>query len=493
MMARCTFTTGQGGGTAVRTFVRAVAFLVVFGVGAFFFVEGAYLVAHQTASLARHENEARSAVSVKPSYEAEAPSVLDEIERGPPALADAGFGKSIGRFDGLGQGGRGSFGTGAEAEIAHRIVYVVDRSGGMTDSIDYVKCELKRSIGELSEDIEFHVVFYSSGAPVEMPTRRLVVASQRNKQLAFEFIDSIISQGETDPSKALERAFDCTPDTIYLLTDGEFDRAIIDLVKRLNTGAKVTVHTVGFLYRTGEDVLKKIAEQNGGTYRFVSEVDLVTQRTAKTIGPKGLTAAEAAELRDLRLRAGESPLGGLASSATTAEDIEAAMGGLTTIALGLALMVSGTVLIAVHPRLRQAPPRPQQATSAKPLAAPSPLRKATTVTLDLGPREAPQSVTATFRTRATRRDGSYLRQVVEAHWRLIEPGWTEGQVRHLLGGPRRIEPKRLPTGFVTTVWHYGKWPQKYRGRVEFLEGKVVGFAAPPPDAGCWIADTPKNL
>jgi len=479
----------------MRTFVRAVAFLVVFGVGAFFFVEGAYLVAHQTASLARHENEARSAVSVKPPYEAEAPSVLDEVEQGPPALADAGFGKSIGRFEGLGQGGRGSFGAGAETEIAHRIVYVVDRSGGMTDVIDYVKFELKRSIGELGEDIEFHVILYSSGPPVEMPTRRLVVASERNKQLAFEFIDNIIPQGETDPSKALERAFDCTPEAICLLTDGEFDRAIIDLVKRLNTRGKVTVHTIGFLYRTGEDVLKKIAEQNGGNYRFVSEVDLVTEQIAKTIGPKGLTPAEVAELRDLRLWAGESPFGGPVRSATTAEDIEAAMaGGLTTMALGLALMVSGTVLIAVRPRLRKAPPRPQQAASAKPVAAPSPVRKATTVTLDLGPQEAPQSVTATFRTHATRRDGSYLwRKVVEAHWRLIEPGWTEGQVRHLLGGPRRIEPKRLPTGFVMTVWHYGKWPQKYRGRVEFLEGKVVGFAAPPPDAGCWIADTPKNL
>jgi len=185
-----------------------------------------------------------------------------------------GGGKEIGGFEGLGQGRGGFFGAGGESDESAKIVYVVDRSGSMTDSIDFVKYELKRSIGELSEIKEFHVIFYSSGPPVEMPTRRLVNATERNKQLAFEFIDGVIAQGETDPSKALERAFDCRPELVYLLTDGEFDRAIIDQVKRLNVGGKVTVHTIGFLYKTGETVLKQIADDNHGNYKFVSELDL---------------------------------------------------------------------------------------------------------------------------------------------------------------------------------------------------------------------------
>ena len=154
------------------------------------------------------------------------------------------------------------------------VVYVIDRSGSMTDSINYVKKELKLSISQLDEDSQFHVIFYSSGPPVEMPTRRLVNATERNKQLAFEFVNGVIAQGETDPSKALERAYSSKPEVIYLLTDGEFDRQIIDLVKRLNTGKKVVVHTIGFLYKTGEEILKKIASDNGGTYKFVSEADL---------------------------------------------------------------------------------------------------------------------------------------------------------------------------------------------------------------------------
>ncbi len=140
-----------------------------------------------------------------------------------------GGGNVLGGFEGLGKG-RGFFGV--SEVVAQKIVYVVDRSGSMTDSIDYVKFELKRSIGELGEDSEFHVIFYSSGPPVEMPTRRLVPATERNKELAFQFIDGIIAQGETDPSKALDRAFAVGPELVYLLTDGEFDKAIVDRVDR---------------------------------------------------------------------------------------------------------------------------------------------------------------------------------------------------------------------------------------------------------------------
>jgi len=178
----------------------------------------------------------------------------------------------------LGTGGGGLDEIFPPNEEARKIVYVVDRSGSMTDSIDYVKEDLKRSIGELPNDKEFHVLFYSSGPCVEMPTRRLVNATERNKAFAYEFVDGIIAQGETDPSDALRRAFAVRPEVIYLLTDGEFDRAIVGLVRGLNAGGKVRVHTIGFLYTrpgtTAEAVLKQIAAENEGNYKFVSERDL---------------------------------------------------------------------------------------------------------------------------------------------------------------------------------------------------------------------------
>ncbi|MCX5669777.1 MAG: VWA domain-containing protein [Planctomycetota bacterium] len=157
---------------------------------------------------------------------------------------------------------------------AAKVVYLVDRSGSMTDSLEIVKYELKRSIGELDEESEFHVIFYSTGPVVEMPTRRLVHATERNKQMAFEFIDLVIAMGGTDPSQAIERAFAVKPDLVYLLTDGEFDRAVADLVKRRNADGRVKVCTIGFLYHPKDPVLVDIAERNGGQYKFISEADL---------------------------------------------------------------------------------------------------------------------------------------------------------------------------------------------------------------------------
>jgi len=205
-----------------------------------------------------------------------APNNLDRLD----IIGIGPGGHDRGDFDGMPGGRGGFFGIGPKDEFEgpRKIVYVVDRSGSMTDSLVFVKYELKRSIGELPDAKEFHVIFYSTGPAQEMPMRRLVPASEHNKELAFEFIDSIVADGQTDPSKALEKAFAVKPDRIYLLTDGEFDRQIIDLMKRLNVGGKVTVHTIGFLYTTpgtaSEEILKTIASQNGGHYKFVSVEDL---------------------------------------------------------------------------------------------------------------------------------------------------------------------------------------------------------------------------
>lgn len=160
---------------------------------------------------------------------------------------------------------------------ARKVVFVIDRSGSMTDAMDLVKHELKRCISELGagDAAEFHVIFYSSGPPVELPPRRLIAATERNKRLACEFIDGITARGETDPSEALESAFAVRPDVIYLLTDGEFERSVVDLVKQLNPDKRVKVNTISFLYGP-HVVLKEIAKQTGGTYTFVSEADLAS-------------------------------------------------------------------------------------------------------------------------------------------------------------------------------------------------------------------------
>ncbi len=166
------------------------------------------------------------------------------------------------------------FGLGGSARGIRRIVYVVDRSGSMLDTFGYVRRELERSINELRRGQKFHVIFFNSGPPLENPPRRLVSAIQAQKMAFFAFLGDIFPEGSTNPEPAMRRALALKPDLIYFLTDGEFAPTLVEQLKKWNKDQKVRIYTIAFLRRNGEDLLRQIARQNGGEFRFVSEDDL---------------------------------------------------------------------------------------------------------------------------------------------------------------------------------------------------------------------------
>ena len=185
---------------------------------------------------------------------------------------------------GLTTGGSGAgpksrfFGTGGSA---YHIVYVVDRSGSMIETFDEVREEMKRSILRLSPAQTFHVIFFSSGTPKENPPRRLVHAVPQNKRQALNYLDKIQPHGQTDPIPALERAFAVLKNRpgrkrgmlIYLLTDGEFpdNEKVLRRIRELNPRREVHINTIlhHFAVPGAMKVLKAIAAENGGRFKFV--------------------------------------------------------------------------------------------------------------------------------------------------------------------------------------------------------------------------------
>ncbi|MDK1031826.1 MAG: VWA domain-containing protein [Planctomycetia bacterium] len=197
------------------------------------------------------------------------PIAVSGTSGGAPAGIQGGTGTSFMGIEGGGGGGGG----------AKNIIFVIDSSGSMTDSIEYVKAELKRTIGDLISACRFHIIFFSAGKPREMRTRRLVPATVANKRAAYKFIAEIEAgnpylANTTDPSEALRRAFELKPQLIYFLTDGEFDREIVSMISGWNRGSRVRINTISFIYRSGEKLLRQIARDNKGIYKFVSEEDL---------------------------------------------------------------------------------------------------------------------------------------------------------------------------------------------------------------------------
>ncbi len=157
---------------------------------------------------------------------------------------------------------------------AYNIVYLVDRSASMIDTIEPLKRELKRSIDILEPMQKFEIIFFSSGKPIEGPGKALVWATTKNKERYKRFIDSIHAEGQTDPQWALQRALQLKPDLIYLLTDGVFSEQIAKKIIKWANAYHVKINTIAYLREIGSKRLMEIAEQTGGVFRFVTEEQL---------------------------------------------------------------------------------------------------------------------------------------------------------------------------------------------------------------------------
>ena len=70
------------------------------------------------------------------------------------------------------------------------------------------------------------------------------------------------------------------PDAIFLLTDGEFADRTAAFLREQNVSrgpAMVHVHTIAFHSREGVKLLKRIARENSGQFRYVSVDDGVPE------------------------------------------------------------------------------------------------------------------------------------------------------------------------------------------------------------------------
>jgi hypothetical protein len=167
-------------------------------------------------------------------------------------------------------GGTGSEFMGVKSNARH-VIYVIDFSGSMNgDRFAHTRLELKRSIERLPEDGSFLVIFFDDGFMV-MPPGHLVAATARNKSLAKAWIDSMDTRGGTDPSRAMEFALGLKPETIFLMTDGQFLSAEVvnRVIDAANVGRRTSINTIAFHERAEEEELKKIARENRGDYRYV--------------------------------------------------------------------------------------------------------------------------------------------------------------------------------------------------------------------------------
>jgi hypothetical protein len=173
-----------------------------------------------------------------------------------------------------------------------KFVFVVDSSRSMHGGkFDAALEELHYAVSKLSKDQFFYVIFFDWNAermrfPVESsrpgalkdePEPRAVRATAENIRNLEAWMKTVELELKTDPYEAMKFAVEMLPDAIYLLTDGMFGGRTESYLAGNNMiedsldgpRPKVVIHTIGFWSDEGQLVLKRIADNYGGTYRFV--------------------------------------------------------------------------------------------------------------------------------------------------------------------------------------------------------------------------------
>jgi hypothetical protein len=171
------------------------------------------------------------------------------------------------------------FGNGGNARL---IVYLCDSTGSMLNKMANLKEELGKSVQNLRPIQSFDIVFYQD-IKIEQFDKQLVAATPETKRRAAQWLDGVISSGTTDPIPALETALKLKPQLLYFLTDAaDFPdpKGLMASIAKYNKDKKIKINTILFVEnhdefvknKDSEGLMKQIATENGGNFKWV-EID----------------------------------------------------------------------------------------------------------------------------------------------------------------------------------------------------------------------------
>ena len=171
---------------------------------------------------------------------------------------------------------------------ARRIVFLCDAAGSMINKMPALKKQLGNAVNGLTPAQSFDVIFFRNEGCESFAKSRHIdglapATPEMKKAFAGKdgFLDGVETSGSEDPIPGIEAAFKSAPDTIYLLTDGDFpdNDAVLKKIAMMDKDHKVKINTIAFTSADDNDndfleLLKKIAKDSGGVYKHVKERDL---------------------------------------------------------------------------------------------------------------------------------------------------------------------------------------------------------------------------
>jgi len=226
---------------------------------------------------------AETAISTERVAEPVRPVVVGRAELRPALVGVSGGGRGAASPFGVTSGegaklGGSFFGVGGNAR---KVVYVVDASGSLVDTMPFVIDELKRSISALSPRQSYTVIFFQAGEPIEVPPRGWKQAGADLQRSSLAWIDlkagNVVPRGKTDPVAAIKLAMRYRPDLMFILSDritghgeNEVNRAdLLEYLDGANRDRRTKINTIQFLRPDPLKTLLEIAKEHGGVYKYV--------------------------------------------------------------------------------------------------------------------------------------------------------------------------------------------------------------------------------
>jgi len=179
--------------------------------------------------------------------------------------------------------------TGAEffgvKATGNTFIYIVDSSPSMRrdGAFDAARNEIERSLKSMKPKQRYFVSFFGKEIdPMVLETGMVekypIYAKAENLTKTIDWLRLVrIQKDGLPPNNALEEAIGMQPDGIFLLFDGDTKVDVAKFLRRvnrtddiLNSGTpKVPIHVVHFYQDEFQKQMRQVAEENGGTYRFV--------------------------------------------------------------------------------------------------------------------------------------------------------------------------------------------------------------------------------
>lgn len=178
---------------------------------------------------------------------------------------------------------------------AYKVVYILDRSGGMVSTWRSLASEVRNEVTKLKPIQSFAIIMCGTydnltqqtgyQAPFIVGGSALIKAEKKNKEHVFTEMENIkVGDGNDGTLQPFEDSFNLAfrlkPQLVYFLTDGAFDPKLLEVVTKLNKDKKVHINTIAYggakeddgtdkaVYR---EQLRRMASENGGLFAHITD------------------------------------------------------------------------------------------------------------------------------------------------------------------------------------------------------------------------------